>query len=79
METSFGLNDDINRSISYASTSWTVPLAGFGNPDYIAPTGREGIFGQTLRNIGQDATDGLVSCMQPADDGGLFWIRKRVK
>ena len=56
---------------SYVSTAWTEPIAGFGNPDYLAPAGPNGIQGRTLSSIGQDMADGLVDCM--SSNWGWFY------
>ncbi len=56
---------------SYESTSWAEPLANFGNPEYISPVGRQGIFGNSLKHIGQDIIDGLLQCT--TSDGAWFY------
>ncbi len=47
---------------SYVSTAWIEPFSQFGNPDYESPVGNSGVFGHTLKNIGQDLSDELVRC-----------------
>ena len=56
---------------SYESTAWVEPLANFGNPNYISPVGRDGIYGENLKNIGQDLIDGLLQCT--TSDGAWFY------
>jgi hypothetical protein len=56
---------------SYESTAWAEPLANFGNPDYISPVGRVGIYNTSLKNIGQDLIDGLLQCT--TSDGAWFY------
>jgi len=56
---------------SYESTAWSEPLANFGNSSYISPVGRQGIFGNDLKNIGQDIIDGLLQCT--TSDGAWFY------
>lgn len=56
---------------SYESTAWAEPLANFGNSSYISPVGRDGIFNNTLKNIGQDIIDGLLQCT--TSDGAWFY------
>ncbi len=56
---------------SYESTSWAEPLANFGNPEYISPVGRQGIYGNSLKHIGQDIIDGLLQCT--TSDGAWFY------
>jgi len=51
-----------SHTTSYVSTAWAEPFAEFGNPDYESPVGRDGVFGHTLRDIGQDVADELVRC-----------------
>ncbi len=51
---------------SYTSSAWIEPVANFGAPDYVSPVGPAGVFGQTLRQVGQDLADSLVHC-QGAD------------
>lgn len=69
----FSALNGLNASFwsSYESTAWTEPIANFGNPNYISPVGRNGVFGISLKNISQDLVDGLIQCM--GQDGGWFY------
>jgi hypothetical protein len=58
---------------SYATTAWVEPIVGFGNMDYVAPAGRAGIIGRTLRDLGQDLADGLVQSMNNSAGGGGWY------
>jgi hypothetical protein len=58
---------------SYATTAWVEPIIGFGNRDYVAPAGRVGIRGRTLRDLGQDLADGLVQSMNNSATGGGWY------
>jgi iron(II)-dependent oxidoreductase len=62
-----------DHAYSYLSTSWTEPLAGFGNSDYISPVGGNGVVGQRLRDIGQDCADALVECMYESGGNKQSW------
>jgi len=70
----FVANNDLDAWLwsSYESTAWAEPLANFGNPEYISPVGRQGIFGSNLKNIGQDIIDGLLQCT--TSDGAWFYM-----
>ena len=48
------------------------PVAGFGDPNYVAAAGESGIHGATLTSIAQGIANGLMDC-SGTHNSGRYW------